>query len=138
MPIQRVLVGYDGTEHSERALQFAIGINDDYETEIHLAFIVNEPAGMADPMPDEVLDSLEKRGLDNLSNAERFVRNQFRKPVTHLEIGNPVEKLLELADKLNPQLVILGIAKHSSSESLIGTVSSRFLRSRRYPLLLVP
>jgi len=138
MPIQRVLVGYDGTEHSERALQFAIGINDDYETEIHLAFIVNEPAGIADPIPEEVLDSLEKKGLDSLSNAERFVRNQFRKPVTHLEIGNPVEKLLELADKLNPQLVILGIAKHSSSESLIGTVSSRFLRSRRYPLLLVP
>jgi nucleotide-binding universal stress UspA family protein len=138
MPIKRVLVGYDGTEHSERALQFTVGINDDYETEIHLAFIVNEPAGMADPIPDEVLDSLEKKGLDSLSNAERFVRKQFRKPVTHLEIGNPVEKLLELADKLNPQLVVLGIAKHSSSESLIGTVSSRFLRSRRYPILLVP
>ena len=138
MPIKRVLVGYDGTEHSERALQFAVGINDDYETEIHLAFIVNEPAGMADPIPDEVLYSLEKRGLDSLSNAERFVRNQFRKPVTHLEIGNPVEKLLELADKLKPQLVVLGIAKHYSSESLIGTVSSRFLRSRRYPILLVP
>jgi nucleotide-binding universal stress UspA family protein len=138
MPIQRVLVGYDGTEHSERALQFAVGINDDYETEIHLAFIVNEPAGMADPIPDEVLDSLEKKGLDSLSNAERFVRKQFRKPVTHLEIGNPVEKLLELADKLKPHLVVLGIAKHSSSESLIGTVSSQFLRSRRYPILLVP
>ena len=138
MPIQRVLVGYDGTEHSERALQFVVGINDYYETEIHLAFIVNEPAGMADPIPDEVLDSIEKKGLDSLSNAERLVRKQFRKPVTHLEIGNPVEKLLELADKLNPQLVVLGIAKHSSSESLIGTVSSRFLRSRRYPILLVP
>lgn len=48
MPIQRVLVGYDGNGHSERALQFAVGINDDYETEIHLAFIVNEPAGMAE------------------------------------------------------------------------------------------
>jgi nucleotide-binding universal stress UspA family protein len=55
-----------------------------------------------------------------------------------LEIGNPVERLLELADKLNPQLVVLGIPKHSSSESLIGTVSSQFLRSRRYPILLVP
>jgi nucleotide-binding universal stress UspA family protein len=44
MPLQRVLVGYDGTEHSERALQFAVGIYDDYETEIHLAFIVSEPS----------------------------------------------------------------------------------------------
>lgn len=138
MPVQRVLVGYDGTEHSERALQFAVGINDDYETEIHLAFVANEPAGMADPIPDEVLDSLERRGLGSLSNAERLIKKKFHKPVTHLEIGNPAEKLLELADKLNPQLVILGIAKQSSSESLIGTVSSQFLRSRRYPILLVP
>jgi nucleotide-binding universal stress UspA family protein len=138
MPLQRVLVGYDGTEHSERALQFVVGMNDDYETEIHLAFIVNEPAGMADPIPDEVLDSLQKKGLDSLANAERLVRKRFHKPVTHLEIGNPVDRLLELADKLNPQLVVLGITKHSASESLIGTVSSQFLRSRRYPILLVP
>ncbi len=138
MPLQRVLVGYDGTKHSERALEFAVGMNDDYETEIHLAFIVNEPAGMADPIPDEVLDSLQKKGLDSLANAERLVRKQFHKPVTHLEIGNPVERLIELADKLKPQLVVLGITKHSSSESLIGAVSSRFLRSRKYPILLVP
>jgi nucleotide-binding universal stress UspA family protein len=44
MPLKRVLVGYDGTEHSERALQFAVGIYDDYETEIRLAFIVREPS----------------------------------------------------------------------------------------------
>jgi nucleotide-binding universal stress UspA family protein len=128
MPLQRVLVRYDGTEHSEHALQFAVGMNDDYETEIHLAFIVNEPAGMADPIP---------AGLDSPANAERLLRKQFHKPVTLLEIGNPVDRLLELADKLNPQLFVLGIPKHSSSESLIGTVSSQFLRSRRYPLLLV-
>ncbi len=138
MVVEKVLVGYDGTQHSKHALQFAIGINDDYDTEIHLAFIVQEPAGIAAPIPDEVLESLQRRGQESLLNAERSVRKQFRKPVTHLEIGNPAEKLLELADKLKPRLVILGIVKHSSSESLIGTGSSYFLRSRRYPILLVP
>ena len=136
--MKKVLVGYDGTEQSECGLQFAIGINDDYETEIHLAFVVQEPAGMSDPIPDEVLESLQRRGQESLLNAEQLVRKQFRKPVTHLEIGNPAEKLIELADKLKPQLVILGIVKHSSSESLIGTVSCNFLRSRKYPILLVP
>lgn len=137
--MEKVLVGYDGTEYSEHALQFAIGINDDYETEIHLAFVVQEPAGMVqEPIPDEVLEFLQRRGQESLLNAERLVRKHFRKPVTHLEIGNPAEKLLELADNLKPQLVILGIVKHSSSELLLGTVSSYFLKSRRYPILLVP
>lgn len=84
MAVEKVLVGYDGTEQSKRGLQFAIGMNDDYETEIHLAFVVQEPAGMADPIPDEVLESLQKRGQESLLNAELFVGKQFRKPVTHL------------------------------------------------------
>lgn len=136
--MKKILVGYDGTEQSERGLQFAIAINDDYETEIHVAFVVHEPAGMADPIPDEVLESLQRRGRESLLIVDRFIRREFRKPITHLEIGNPAERLLALADKLRPQMVILGIAKHSSSESLIGTVSSYFLKSRRYPILLVP
>src|SRR6266516_5707703 len=136
--MEKVLVSYDGLEHSEHTLQFAIGINDDYETEIHIAIVVQEPTGMADPIPEELFESLQRRGQESLLNAERLVKKQFRKPVTHLEIGNPAEKLLELADKLKPQLVILGIVKHSSSESLIGTVPSSFLRSRRYTILLVP
>lgn len=136
--MKKILVGYDGTEQSGRGLQFAIAINDDYETEIHVAFVVHEPAGMADPIPDEVLESLQRRGRESLLIADRLIRREFRKPITHLEIGNPAERLLALADKLRPQMVILGIAKHSSSESLIGTVSSYFLKSRRYPILLVP
>jgi len=53
MVVEKMLVGYDRTEQSECALQFAIAINDDYETEIHLAFIAQEPPEMVDPIPDD-------------------------------------------------------------------------------------
>jgi nucleotide-binding universal stress UspA family protein len=138
--MQKILVGYDGSEQSERVLQRAISINndDDTETEIHIALVVREPSGMADPIPDEVLESLHKRGQESLLNADRLVRKSFLKPVTHIDIGNPAEKLISLADILKPQLVVLGISRHPSSESLIGTVSSHFIKSRRYMILLVP
>jgi nucleotide-binding universal stress UspA family protein len=139
--IQKTLVGYDGSEQSERVLQRAININnndDDTETEIHIALVVREPSGMANPIPDEVLESLHKRGQESLLNADRLVRKSFLKQVTHIDIGNPAEKLIGLADRLKPQLVVLGISRHPSSESLIGTVSSHFIKSRRYMILLVP
>lgn len=63
--MQKTLVGYDGSEQSERVLHRAISINnnnDDIETEIHIALVVREPTGMADPIPDEVLESSHKRG----------------------------------------------------------------------------
>jgi nucleotide-binding universal stress UspA family protein len=55
-----------------------------------------------------------------------------------LESGNPGEKLLELADRLKPDLVVLGTLQRSTSKKLLGPVSSSFLRVRRYPLLIVP
>jgi nucleotide-binding universal stress UspA family protein len=87
------LVGYNGSEQSERVLQRAISLNDDTDTEIHIALVVQEPSGMADPIPDEVLESLQKRGQESLLNACRLVRKSFLKPVTHIDIGNPAEKL---------------------------------------------
>jgi nucleotide-binding universal stress UspA family protein len=89
-------------------------------------------------VPDEVLDVLRKTGEETLLDAERQVRKNLSRPVTHLESGNPGEKLLELADRLKPDLVVLGTLAHSTSERLLGTVSSNFLRARRHPLLIVP
>jgi len=137
--VRRILVGYDGTEQAARALDFAIEtIAKDDEAEIHLAYVVQKPGGVPDPVPDEVLDVLLKTGEETLLNAERRVRKNLSRPVTHLETGNPSQKLLELADRLKPDLVVLGAVQHSASERLLGTVSSTFLRSRRHPLLIVP
>jgi nucleotide-binding universal stress UspA family protein len=138
MSIRRILVGYDGTPQSERALEFALGISEQYEIEMHLVLVVQEPSGMADPIPDELIESLLSGGRETLSNAARLVKKQFGKPVMHLETGNPREKLLDLADQLKPDLIVVGMVKHSSSEKVLGTVSSYFIRSRKYPVLLVP
>jgi nucleotide-binding universal stress UspA family protein len=138
-PVRRILVGYDGSEQAARALDFAIEtIAQNDEAEIHLAYVVQKPGGVPDPVPDEVLDVLQKTGEETLLNAERRVRKNLSRPITHLETGNAAQKLLELADRLKPELVVLGTLRHSTSEKLLGTVSSSFLKSRRHPLLIVP
>lgn len=136
MPIQKILVGYDGTESSEHALEFSTDIAKQQNMELHIAFVVREPIGMADPIPDEVYQTLVNVGQKTLSNAIQQVKKQFVKYMTHLEDGDPGPKLLELADKIKPDLIALGIVRHSPSERVLGTVSSYL--SGRYPLLLVP
>lgn len=133
------MVGYDGSAQAERALDFAVGIASQNEgSEIHIAYVVQKPGGAPDPIPDELLDSLKKSGKETLANAERLVKKNLVDATTHLEMGNPSEKLMELADALNPDLVVLGTLRHSASERLLGTVSSHFLKSRAYPVLIVP
>ena len=137
--MHRILIGYDGSEQATRALEFAIGIatqND--ETEVHLAYVVQKPVGLPDPVPDEVMNALQRAGQETLLSAQRRVKESLLNPVIHLVSGNPGETLLELANEVKPDLVVLGTLRHSTSERLLGTVSSFFLNSRKYPLVIVP
>ena len=139
--LEKMLVGYDGTESSERALEFAIRLLEEgapQTTEIHLAYIVDKPAHVADPIPEEVMESLQRSGQHILSNGALIVKKLLETPFTHLEFGSPPEKLLELADKLKPDLIVIGIARHPASERILGTVSSLLFKSRKYPVLGVP
>ena len=137
--LRRLLVGYDGSVQAERALDFAIGIALQNEgSEIHIAYVVQKPAGAPDPLPDELLESLKGAGRDTLVNAERVVKKNLIDASIHLEMGNPGERLMELSRVLKPDLVVLGTVRHSTSERLLGTVSSYFLKSRSYPVLIVP
>jgi nucleotide-binding universal stress UspA family protein len=135
---RRVLVGYDGSEEASRALEFAIGLAGEGSLEIHLAYVVQAPPGMFAPVLDEVMDSIRAAGEETLASGARHARNSLTKPITHLESGNPGDALLRLAESLKPDLVVLGATRHSMSERLLGTVSSTFLKARKYPLLVVP
>jgi len=137
--LRKILVGYDGSDQARRALEFAITLGaHDGGVEIHIACVVQKPGGVPDPVPEGVMDSLKTAAREELLDAGRVVTKSLAAPIIHLETGNPGEKLLELADKIKPDLVVLGTLKHSASERLLGTVSSFFLKSRRYPLLVVP
>lgn len=136
--LRSILVGYDGSEESSRALTFALDVIEKNDVDVHLVYVVQKPAGILDPVPEEEMAAMRTAGQNVLSNAARLVRNSIANPITHLEIGNPGEKLLELADRLKPDLVVVGTTKHTTSEKLLGKVSSLFLKSRKYPLLIVP
>jgi nucleotide-binding universal stress UspA family protein len=139
---RKFLVAYDGNEESLRALDFAIKLvqqqAEGEPNEFHLAYVVEKSVNIVDPVPDELLESLKREGNEILSDGARFVRKQLETPFTHLEFGSPPQKLLELADRIKPDLVVLGIAKHPPSEKILGTVSSVFFNARKYPVLGVP
>ncbi len=132
-------MGYDGSEQAERALDFAIELaSHETDSEIHVAYVVQKPGGIPDPVPSEVMDALTRTGNEALRNAERTVRKSLQRAVVHLEVGSPAERLFALATTLEPDLVVLGTLRPSAPERLPGSVPSRFLKSRRYPLLVVP
>ncbi len=140
--LKRILVGYDGTDQALRALEFTLMLAEGQSTleplTVHLVYVVEKPAGLADPVPDEVMNALAQNGNEILADGSRIVKKRLENPVTHLEFGYAAEKILELADKLSPDLVVVGMTRHPLSERIIGTVSTTFYRARRYSMLGVP
>ncbi len=137
--LRRLLVGYDGSVQAGRALELAIAVASQNEgSKVHIGYVVQKPAGAPDPVPEELMESLRRTGRETLASAERKARKSLIDASTHLEVGNPGEKLLELAARLKVDLVVLGAPPHPASERLLGAVSSQFLRSKAYPLLVVP
>jgi nucleotide-binding universal stress UspA family protein len=141
--LQTILVGYDGTEVSIRSLEFATqllfdGSKHNQPPEFHLAYVLEKPRGISDPIPDEVMASLRRTGEEILSNGARVIRKQFAKPIMHLEFGSPPEKLLEIADLLHPDLIVIGIRSHTTSEKILGSVSALLFKTRKYRVLCVP
>ena len=140
--LEKILVGYDGKEESGRALEYSLELLDTVgatrSSEIHLIYAVEKPPGMADPIPDEVMSSFEKAGNEVLLNGARIVKKRFETPFTHLEFGSAPEKILQVADRIKPDLIVVGITKHPQSERILGTVSSLLFKTRRYPVLGVP
>lgn len=139
--LKKILVGYDGTEHSENALEFALSLVEattSKSCEIHLVYVTDRTGAIVDPVPDEVIESLKRAGQDILSEGARAVKKRFVNPTTHLEFGSPADKILEVADKLKPDLIAIGIARHPATERILGTVSSLLFKTGRYRVLGVP
>jgi len=126
-------------EQSGRALEFALDIaKQTASPEIHVAYVIQKPARAPDPVSDEAIALLRRSGEESLQNAQRLVKKSLANAIIHLEIGDPGEQLLELANRVKPDLIVLGTLRHSATEKLLGTVSSHFLKTRQYPLLIVP
>jgi nucleotide-binding universal stress UspA family protein len=84
------------------------------------------------------MESLKRSATETLLNAERPMEKSLLDAASHIEVGDPGEKLLELASASKPDLAVLAALQDSASEKLVRTTSSHFLKSRPYSLLIVP
>lgn len=71
---------------------------------------------------------------------ERFLLSRFSRPIRHaIRRGDPATVILDEAEALDADLVVLGHRKHGLVERLfVGSVASAVLRACTRPLLLYP
>jgi Universal stress protein UspA and related nucleotide-binding proteins len=132
---QKIVVAYDGSPHSKRALDMAIDIAKKYGSRLYIIEVV-DPAALiglgVSPVPQTVLDQLYQKAKDDIEEA--------RKRAAGLETegqvleGDPATSILEFVDKVKADLLVSGSRGLSTLKRLfLGSVSSRLVSEAWIP-----
>ena len=128
----RVLVPVDGSDGSVRAAEFAADLARNAGAEIVLIHVYDAPAavamGLLPGVPDDLDNSQAKVAQECFAKAKAAMGDV--KVQEHLvEIGNPAERIIEVARIENcSQIVMGGRGLSPVKELLLGSVRERVLR----------
>jgi len=151
--VQTILVGYDGTRPAERALERAAELALAFGGRVVVAWVAPPPAS-AGYVPDAAAFGLAPIGSWTdpaaIEASEDALWQQHREHVTALlsgrgvpfdferALGRPEDELVELADELKADLIVVGTREPGFFERLLGgSVSQRVARHAHCDVLIV-
>jgi len=138
-------VALDGSDHAERALDFALDLAHQYSAEIQLLTVVPPcflPSQSMHIIKSEAIEDCVKqletafRGV--LSKADGKVKKEkpYLKVSTKFEKGDPGEKIVETAKRGNFDIIVMGSRGLGRRDYALGSVSSRVADNAPCPVLI--
>ncbi len=140
---EAIVVGTDGSDTAKRAVAEAVRLAGALEAELHIvsafeplrgAKITGAPEGAAkvwQPLPDAHVEA-------TLSEAAADGRVHKVEVTTHAVEKDPADALLEVADKVNADMIVVGNkGMHSASRFVLGNVPNKVSHRARCNVLIV-
>ena len=145
----RILVAFDGSHLSVRALHMALGMGKAIHAEIHAVYVIKISdfmrfSGHAGPLEktDQISALVSTHIRSEGTRREREIADiaaEYRIPVhTHKKIGDPREEILGLARIIGADLIMLGSTGAGGLKKiLLGSVSSYIVRNSPVSTVIV-
>jgi len=135
----KILHANDGSEHAFHALELALTIAKQNNSELHM-ICVEELDYMPEFM-EEVREETKTEGrrFHSVQRRARAKAEQHEvKLQTHIVAGHPVRDIVLFAEKLGVDLLVIGATGHSEIyERLIGSRADRIIQLAPCPVLVV-
>ena len=136
---ERILCANDGSERAFRALEQAIKIAKENDSELHMVSVEE-----VDYMPEFMEEVREEIGTAGrrfhkvLQRARQMAEESRVTLHTDVLAGHPVRDIVELAAELKVDLLVIGSAGHSELyERLLGSRADRIVHLAGCPVLVV-
>ncbi len=138
-----VLIPFDGSEESNRALSHALAHFSDAElTALHVinpaeAVQITEEDGVP-PMPEDWYESSREQANQTLKRAVEEAETVDVDLTTAIEVGQPARTIIEYADDHNIDHIVMGSHGRSGvSRILLGSVAETVMRRSDVPVTIV-
>ena len=137
--LKRLLVAYDFSDGSERALTTALVLAQEYQAEIHLLHVLPRPSHDGPEIASQpiALENMYQESARRLQMAVTGETQLWCKVETVLHWGKPYQEILGYAGRHEIDLVCLGASgKNFGAGALFGSNVDRVLRQSPCPVLV--
>jgi nucleotide-binding universal stress UspA family protein len=137
--LRNILLAFDGSEYSKRALQYAKTLAERFEATLWLVHIFTHTSDLLGYEDYEKFYSKRKAGgqtlldeaLQGLSNTRLDVREE-------LQEGPEAESILNIAKNCQADLIVMGTRGHGTLKGLlVGSVSRKVIHHSSCPVMVV-
>lgn len=134
MMLKKILLAVDGSEYSQKALEFACELTVRFDSSLHMVHIPQGTAadrvmvmGGASVMVHASRSELEEAGHALISAAKEQAEKAGAKTVTtEIRAGDPAEEIINSAKEINADTIILGSRGLGDfSGLLLGSISHK-------------
>lgn len=143
---QRILVGVDGSDAAQQALQEALALAKVHQAEVRAVYVLDSSQqvmtfGIVEAQP--LINVLRDTGKKILEQVAEAARGQGASIETHLaetmgETGHTAETLVAAAKDWKADLIVVGThGRRGLRRMLIGSVAETVVRMAELPVLLV-
>jgi len=131
---RRIVVGYDGSDHSKKALEIAVDLAKRYGAEIIVITVV-DIASSTDP---SVIKIAEDAAGQISSEASEKLSKEGVEHSSIIRHGDPGVEIVKAAEENKADLIVVGSRGLSTLRRLIlGSVSRKVINKSKIPVLVV-
>ena len=135
---RHLLVGYDGSPQSEKAVEVALSLADCIDSTVLVFAVARPPEPPTSVELEAVLDDAKEHYQEGFKKILEKARAHDLDVKTGMAVGHPGEQIIHRAEADGIDLIIVGRRGRSMiSRMMLGSVSERVLRYAHCPVMVV-